>query len=76
MYLVKLVKCYTCVVTFYGAENWTLREVDLKYLESLKMWCWRRMEKIIWTAYVRNEENILYSQCAEECPTCNKKKEG
>jgi hypothetical protein len=27
-----------------------------KYLESFEMWCWRRMEKIIWTDRVRNEE--------------------
>jgi hypothetical protein len=39
-----------------GAENWTLRTVDDKYLESFEMWCWRRMEKIIWTVYMRNEE--------------------
>jgi hypothetical protein len=23
------------------------------------MWCWRRMEKIIWTDHVRNEEVLL-----------------
>jgi len=28
-------------------------------MESLEMWCWRRMEKIIWTDYVRNEELLL-----------------
>ena len=40
----------------YGAETWTLRVADQKYLESFEMWCWRRMEKIIWTDHVRNEE--------------------
>jgi hypothetical protein len=40
----------------YGAENWTLRKVDQKYLGSLEMWCWRRMEKISWTDPVRQEE--------------------
>jgi hypothetical protein len=40
----------------YGAETWTLRKVDQKYLESFQMWCWRRMEKISWTDHVRNEE--------------------
>jgi hypothetical protein len=39
-----------------GAETWTLRKVDKKYLESFEMWCWRRMEKISWTDRVRNEE--------------------
>jgi hypothetical protein len=52
----KLVKCYIWSVALYGAETWTLRKVDQKYLESFEMWCWRRMEKIIWTDRVRNEE--------------------
>jgi hypothetical protein len=40
----------------YGAENWTLRKVDQKYLASFEMWCWRRIEKISWTDRVTNEE--------------------
>jgi hypothetical protein len=52
----KLVKCYVWSVALCGAETWTLRKVDRKYLESLEMWCWRRMEKISWTDRVRNEE--------------------
>jgi hypothetical protein len=52
----KLVKCYTWSIALYGAETWTLRKVDQKYLESFQMWCWRRMEKISWTDRVRNEE--------------------
>jgi hypothetical protein len=33
-----------------------LRRVDQKYLESFEIWYWRRMEKIIWTDRVRNDE--------------------
>jgi hypothetical protein len=55
----KLVKCYVWNVALYGAETWTLREVDQKHLESFEMWCWRRMEKISWTDHVRNEEVLL-----------------
>jgi hypothetical protein len=40
----------------WGAETWTLRKADQKYLESFEMLCWRRMEKISWTNHVRNEE--------------------
>ena len=43
----------------YGAETWTFRAADKKYLESFEMWCWRRMEKISWTDHVRNEEVLL-----------------
>jgi hypothetical protein len=34
----------------------TLRKLDHKYVGSFEMWCWRRMEKISWTDYVRKEE--------------------
>jgi len=43
-------------MALYGAEAWTLRASDQKYLESFEMLCWRRMEKINWTDHVRNEE--------------------
>jgi hypothetical protein len=51
----KLVKCCTWSIDLYGAETWTFRKVDQKYLESFEMWCWRRMEKISWTERVKNE---------------------
>jgi hypothetical protein len=51
----KLVKCYIWTIALYGAETWTLRAEDQKYLESFEMWCWRRMEKISWTDHVRKE---------------------
>ena len=46
-------------MALYGAETWTLRAADQKYLESFEMWCWRRMEKIRWTDHVRKEEVLL-----------------
>jgi hypothetical protein len=52
----KPVKCYICSIAFYGAETWTLRKVDQKYMGSFEMWCWRRKEKISWTDRVGNEE--------------------
>jgi hypothetical protein len=51
------VKCYIWSIALYGAETWTLWKVDQKYMESFEMWCWRRrMEKISWNDYLRNEE--------------------
>ena len=42
-----------------GAETWTIRAADQKYLESFEMWCWTGMEKNSWTDHVRNEEGLL-----------------
>jgi hypothetical protein len=50
----KLVNCYIWSIALYGAETWTLRKVEQKYLESFEMWCWRRMAKISCTDRVRN----------------------
>jgi hypothetical protein len=41
-------------------------QIDQKYVESFEMWCWRRMEKIMWTDRVNNEavkeeRNILHT---------------
>jgi hypothetical protein len=36
-----------------------LRAVGQKHLESFEMWCWRRMEKIIWIDHVRNKVELL-----------------
>jgi hypothetical protein len=55
----KLVKCYIWTIALFGAETWALRAVDHKHLESFKMWCWRRMEKIRWTDHVKNKEVLL-----------------
>jgi hypothetical protein len=43
----KLVKYYIWSMALYGAETWTLRAADQKYLESSEMWCWRRMERSV-----------------------------
>jgi hypothetical protein len=51
----KLVKCYIWNIALYDAENWSLRKVDQRYLESIAMRCWRR-KKTSWTDRVRNRE--------------------
>jgi hypothetical protein len=52
----QLVECYILITASYGAETWTLRKVDQKYIKSFEMLCWRRIEKLSWTDRVRNEE--------------------
>jgi hypothetical protein len=60
-------------MALYGAETWTLRKLDRKYLESFEMWCWRRMEKISWTDPINNEA-VLHR--VKEYSSHNKTKEG
>jgi hypothetical protein len=56
----KLMKCYVWSIVLCGAETWTLRKLDQKYLETFEMWCWRRMEQIV-LHRVKEERNILHT---------------
>jgi hypothetical protein len=60
----KLLKCYIWRIALYGVENWTLRKLYQKYLESFEMWCWRRMEKKSWMDRVNNE--VVFHRVKEE----------
>ena len=45
----------------------TLQKVVRKYLERSEMWCWERMEKIIWNDRVKNLlMNCLLKHVMEE----------
>jgi hypothetical protein len=52
-------KWYIWSIPVYSAETGTLWKLDLKYLESFEMWCWRRMKKIRLIDRVKNEEILL-----------------
>jgi hypothetical protein len=52
----KLIKYDIWSVAVFGTENWTLRKIGQKYLESFEMWRWRRMDKVSCADRVRNEE--------------------
>jgi hypothetical protein len=54
----KIVKAVIWSVALYGAETWTLKKADIKRLNSLEMWLWRRMERISWTEK-RTDEAVL-----------------
>jgi hypothetical protein len=52
----KIVKTIVWSVALYGCETWTLRKEEVRRLDALEMWLWRRMEKISWTERRTNEE--------------------
>jgi hypothetical protein len=40
----------------YDVEKQTVWKVDWKYLEIFEMSCWRKLENISWTNFVKNKE--------------------
>lgn len=44
-----------CDVIATGSETWTMRKENIKILEALEMWIWRRVERVSWVELRRNE---------------------
>src|SRR4030088_1053009 len=60
----RIIKTVIWSVTLYGTETWTLKKEDMKRLNSLEMWMWRRMERISWTE--RKTDEAVLSMVGEE----------
>ena len=52
----RMVKVLVWPVVLYYCEIWTLRKEEINRLEALKMWLWRKLEKIKWQDKIRNDE--------------------
>ena len=37
-------------VVMYGCENWTIKKVECQRTDAFKLWCWRRLLRVPWTA--------------------------
>ena len=55
---VHLVKAMVFPVVMYGLESWTLKKAERQRIDTFKLWCWRRLLRISWTAR-RSNQSIL-----------------
>ena len=42
----------------YGCESWTVRKAEHGRIDAFKLWCWRRLWRVPWTAR-RSNQSIL-----------------
>ena len=42
----------------YGCESWTIRKAKCRRIDAFKLWCWRRLLRVPWTAR-RSSQSIL-----------------
>ena len=47
---VRLVKTMVFPVVIYGCESWTVRKAECRKMDAFKLWCWRRLLRVPWTA--------------------------
>ena len=55
---VLLVKAMIFPVVMYGCESWTLKKAERRRIDAFKLWCWRRLLRVPWTAR-RSNQSIL-----------------
>ena len=47
---VHIVKAMVFPVVMYGCESWTTKKAKYQRTDAFKLWCWRRLLRVPWTA--------------------------
>ena len=55
---VHIVKTMVFPVVMYGCESWTIMKFECRRIDAFKLWCWRRLLRVHWTAR-RSNQSIL-----------------
>ena len=63
---VHIVKAMVFPVVTYRYESWTIKKAEHQRIDAFKLWCWRRLLRVPWTARRSNqlilkEINLEYS---------------
>ena len=52
---VHLVKAMVFPVVMYGCESWTVKKAEHRRIDAFKLWCWRGLLRVPWTARRSNQ---------------------
>ena len=55
---IHLVKAMVFPVVMYGCESWTVKKAECQRIDAFKLWCWRRLLIVPWTAR-RSNQSIM-----------------
>ena len=47
---VGVVKAMVFSVVTYGCESWAIKKAECQRIDAFKLWCWRRLLRVPWTA--------------------------
>ena len=53
-----ILKAMVFPVVTYGCESWTIKKAEHQRFDAFKLWCWRRLLRVPWTAR-RSNQSIL-----------------
>ena len=52
---VHIVKAMVFPVVMYGWESWTIKKAEHQRTDAFKLWCWKRLLRVPWTARRSNQ---------------------
>ena len=55
---VHIVKDMAFPVVMDGCESWTIKKAEYQRINAFKLWCWRRLLRVTWTAR-RSKQSVL-----------------
>ena len=63
---VYIVRAAVFPIVMYGCESWTIKKAERWRMDAFKLWCWRRLLRVPWTArrssqFILKEINSDYS---------------
>ena len=61
---VHLVKAMVFPVVMYGCESWTVKIAECWRIDAFKLWCWRRLLRVPWTA--RRSNKSIHKEISTE----------
>ena len=61
---VHLVKAVVFPVVVYECESWTIKKAEHQRIGAFRLWCWRRLLRVLWTARISNQ-SILNIHCKD-----------
>ena len=47
---VRLVKAMVFPLVMYTCESWAIKKAECQRIGAFKLWCWRRLLRVTWTA--------------------------
>ena len=52
---IHLVNAIVFPVVMYGCGSWTVKKAEHRRTDAFKLWCWRRLMRVPWTARKTNQ---------------------
>ena len=53
------------LVVMYGCESWIIKKIEHQRIDAFKLWCWRRLLRVPWTA--RKSNQSILKEISPEC---------